>query len=251
MARPDFPQWDELLRPVLVSPHQSALVDVSIVVMAYNEAATLSGVLDEIEAAMRSSTCTYEVLVVDDGSSDGTGQLADQAAQRLPCVAVLHHPANRGIGEVYRSGFQAASGTYLTFLPADGQFPASIVTDFVRLMPNADLVLGYLPDIRRSPAASLLSWSERALYRAMFGRLPRFQGIMMFRRTMLEELGVNLGGRGWGVLMEVIVRAKRRRMRIVSVPTSLRPRSDGKSKVNNLRSIRANLEQAIALWWSI
>jgi hypothetical protein len=74
---------------------------------------------------------------------------------------------------------------------------------------------------------------------------------MMFRRAMLEELGVKLGGRGWGVLMDIIVRAKRRRMRIVSVPTSLRPRFDGKSKVNNLRSIGANLEQAIALWWSL
>jgi glycosyltransferase involved in cell wall biosynthesis len=219
--------------------------------MAYNEAATLSGVLDEIEATMRGSTCAYEVIVVDDGSSDGTGQLADQAAQRLPWVAALHHSANRGIGEVYRSGFQAATGTYLTFLPADGQFPASIVTDFVSLMSNADLVLGYLPDIRRSPVASLLSWCERALYRAMFGRLPRFQGIMMFRRAMLDDLGVKPGGRGWGVLMEVVVRAKRRRMKIVSVPTSLRPRSNGTSKVNNLRSIRANLEQAIALWWSL
>jgi dolichol-phosphate mannosyltransferase len=233
------------------SLQQSAVVDVSIVVMAYNEAASVSGVLEEIEATMRGSTHAYEVIVVDDGSSDETGDLADEAARRLPCVVVLHHSTNRGIGEVYRSGFQAATGTYLTFLPADGQFPASIVTDFLPLMSNADLVLGYLPGIRRSPLASLLSWSERALYRAMFGRLPRFQGIMMFRRAMLEELGVKLGGRGWGVLMDIIVRAKRRRMRIVSVPTSLRPRFDGKSKVNNLRSIGANLEQAIALWWSL
>jgi len=236
---------------MLGSPYEAASIHVSIVVMAYNEAGTLSGVLDEIDATMRDSAYTYEVIVVDDGSSDGTGQIADEAAQRLPSVNVLHHPTNRGIGEVYRSGFQAATGKYLTFLPADGQFPANIVSSFVPLMSRADLVLGYLPDVRRSPVAMVLSWTERSLYRAMFGRLPPFQGIMMFRRAMLEELGVKPGGRGWGVLMEIIVRAKRHQLNIVSVPTSLRARASGKSKVHNVRSIRANINQAIALWKSL
>lgn len=235
----------------LGSPCERAPLDVSIIVMAYNEAATLSGVLCEIDAAMHSCASSYEVVVVDDGSSDGTDRVADEAAHRLSSVTVLHHPTNLGIGEVYHSGFQAATGTYLTFLPADGQFPASIVTDFMPLMRNADLVLGYLPDIRRSPAATVLSWMERSLYWVMFGPLPPFQGIMMFRRTMLEELGVKPGGRGWGVLMEIVVRAKRAGLKIVSVPTSLRPRISGKSKVNNLRSIRANLDQAVALWLSL
>jgi dolichol-phosphate mannosyltransferase len=236
---------------MLGSEQHQAHVDVSIVVMAYNEAATLADVLDEIDSTMGCSTSTYEVIIVDDGSSDGTHQVADEVAQRHSCVTVLHHPTNLGIGEVYRSGFHAATGHYLTFLPADGQFPASIVTEFVPLMSRADLVLGYLPDIKRSPVATLLSWMERSLYWAMFGRLPPFQGIMMFRRTMLEELGVKPSGRGWGVLMEIIVRAKRAGLRIVSVPTSLRPRISGKSKVNNLRSIRANLDQAVALWRSL
>jgi glycosyltransferase involved in cell wall biosynthesis len=236
---------------MLGSTREQAPVDVSVIVMAYNEAATLSSVLDEIDVVMRSSACSYEVIIVDDGSSDGTDQIADDAAQRLPSLTVLHHPTNRGIGEVYRSGFQAATGKYLTFLPADGQFPARIVTDFAPLMSQADLVLGYLPDIMRSPVATVLSWMERSLYRVMFGRLPRFQGIMMFRRTMLEDLGVKPGGRGWGILMEIIVRAKRSHLKIVSVPTSLRPRTSGKSKVNNLRSIWANIDQAIALWRSL
>lgn len=226
-------------------------MDVSIVVMAYNEAATLADVLAEINSTMHHSAYTYEMIVVDDGSSDATGQIADEVALQLPCVVVLHHPTNLGIGEVYRSGFQTAKGDYLTFLPADGQFPASIVTEFLPLMSRADLVLGFLPDIRRSAVAIALSWMERSLYTAMFGRLPRFQGIMMFRRAMLDEFGVKLGGRGWGILMEIIVRAKRSDSRILSVPTALRPRSSGKSKVTNLRSIWANMVQAVGLWRSL
>jgi len=226
-------------------------VDVSIIVMAYNEVATVADVLHEIDSAMRPSGPTYEVIVVDDGSSDGTGAIADAMARALPSVSVLHHGSNLGIGEVYRSGFRAATGEFLTFLPADGQFPASIVTQFASLMPGVDLLLGYLPDVKRSVVASALSWTERSLYWLMFGSLPRFQGIMMFRRSMLAELGVEPSGRGWGVLMEIIVRAKRYSKVIRSVPTSLRPRISGTSKVNNFRSIRANLAQAIELWRSL
>jgi len=220
---------------------------VSLVVMAYNEAGTVADVLREIDATLAPSGLTYEILVVDDGSDDGTGDIADSVATTLSGMRVLHHSANRGIGEVYRTGFGAATGDNLTFLPADGQFPATIVTQFAPLMANADLVVGYFTDMRRSPMARVLSGCERVLYRCMFGSLPRFKGVMMFRRTLLSELRIKSGGRGWGVLMEILVKANRAHMRITSASTPLRARKSGQSKVNNLRSIYANLVQAIEL----
>lgn len=232
-------------------PESSPTVDISVIVMAYNEAATVAGVLGEIEAVMEVAPYTYEIIVVDDGSSDATGAIAEAAVRGRASVRVLHHQTNLGIGEVYRSGFGAAKGEFLTFLPADGQFPATIVPEFAGRMADADLVLGYLPGVKRSILATALSLAERSLYRMMFGHLPRFQGIMMFRRALLTELGVKLGGRGWGVLMEIIVRAVSCDKVVISVPTLLRDRTSGSSKVNNLRSVRANLMQAAALWWSL
>jgi glycosyltransferase involved in cell wall biosynthesis len=220
---------------------------VSLVVMAYNEAEAVAGVLREIDAVLAPSGLTYEVLVVDDGSDDGTGTIADDLAVALPSTRVFHHDTNRGIGEVYRTGFGAAAGESITFLPADGQFPATIVTQFAALMADADLVAGYFTDIRRSVPARVLSSCERLLYWLMFGNLPRFKGIMMFRRSLLSELGIEPQGRGWGVLMEILVKARRAGMRITSVPTPLRARRSGHSKVNNLRSVYANLTQAIEL----
>jgi hypothetical protein len=164
---------------------------------------------------------------------------------------VLSHRTNRGIGEVYRTGFGAAVGTYVSFLPADGQFPANIIREFAHLMRSNDLVLGFLPDQRRSVSAKLLSLLERSLYAALFGRMPRFQGILMFRRGALEALNVKLGGRGWQMLMELIVRAQRAGYRIISVPNELRPRKVGTSKVTNLRHLWANLTQAIAIRWRL
>jgi glycosyltransferase involved in cell wall biosynthesis len=220
---------------------------VSVIVMAYNEAGTVASVLREISETLAPSGLTYEVLVVDDGSDDGTGDIADEVAASVPEIHVLHHGVNRGIGEVYRTGFSAARGDYLTFLPADGQFPATIVTQFASLIPEADVVVGYFTDIRRSPAARVLSACERLLYRVMFGTLPRFKGIMMFRRTVLSDLHIEPSGRGWGVLMEIVVKASRAHFRIASVATPLRARQSGHSKVNNLRSVLANLRQALEL----
>jgi dolichol-phosphate mannosyltransferase len=220
---------------------------VSLIVMAYNEAGSVADVLREIDTTLPQSGLDYEVLVVDDGSDDGTGRIADALAASMAATRVLHHPTNRGIGEVYRTGFAAAKGDAITFLPADGQFPATIVPQFATLLRDADLVVGYFTDVRRSVPARLLSRCERLLYRAMFGPLPPFKGIMMFRRELLADLGIQPGGRGWGVLMEILVKAVRAGKRIRSEPTPLRARAAGHSKVTNLRSIRANLAQAVAL----
>jgi hypothetical protein len=138
-------------------------------------------------------------------------------------------------------------GSLVTFFPADGQFPASIIPDFFGAASRADIVLGYLPDRRSALLARTLSWGERVLYRCLFGPLPKFQGILMFHRRLLGEVQLKSDGRGWAVLMEFIVRCSRAGYQIVSRPTTVRPRLSGESKVNNIRTVYANLRQIVAL----
>jgi dolichol-phosphate mannosyltransferase len=219
----------------------------SIVVMAYNEAPSIVSVLEEIDATLAREGYPYEVIVVNDGSTDGTGEAAVRYGRSRPHVLTLHHEVNRGIGEVYRSGFGAARGELVTFLPADGQFPADIVKRFVPLMARADLVVSRFDPHRRTLTARTLSMCERLLYRVLFGRLPEFRGIMMFRRSLLAEMGIQPGGRGWGVLMEILVRSARAGLHIESMHITLRPRAAGVSKVNNMKSVVANVRQALEL----
>jgi hypothetical protein len=114
-------------------------------------------------------------------------------------------------------------------------------------MASRDLVLGYLPARHDSSVAKGLSTVERALYDMLFGRLPRFQGIFMVRREMLLGLPLQSSGRGWAILMEFIIRAKRAGWRIESIPTSVRARQSGQSKVNNVRTIFSNTMQLLTL----
>ena len=221
--------------------------DLSVVLMAYDEVACFDTTAAELLAALRQLGKSFELVVVDDGSRDGTGAAADALATANPEVRVLHHPVNLGLGGVYRTGFETARGDLVTFFPADGQFPASILADFVPQMAGLDLVLGVIPERKRPLPGRVLSFVERAAYRMLLGPMPPFQGVFMVRRELLARLPLRSRGRGWAVVMEMVLGARDAQARIESVPTPFRPRLSGASKVNNPRTILANLGQLLGL----
>lgn len=224
-----------------------APLDLTVVVMTFDEVATLGTTIDEIRTELSRLGRPWEILIVDDGSTDGSGAAADALAAADPHLRVVHHPVNRGLGEVYRTGFEQAAATYVTFFPADGQFPAAIIGEFRAGIEGVDLVLGLLPPRRDSRLGHLLSTAEKALYRVVVGPMPPFQGILLFRRSLLQGMRLRSEGRGWGILMEFLLRAVRGGARYVNRPTVLRARTAGRSKVNNPRTILANVRQMLTL----
>src|SRR6266481_6346723 len=132
--------------------------------MAFNEAANLEPLAREVRACVEGLGIAAEILIVDDGSTDGTGAVADRLAAEMPDVRVIHHGLNRGLGGVYRTGFEEAQGELISFCPADGQFPPSILETFVPAIEGYDMVLGYVPR-RDSLFGRVLSGVERAIYR--------------------------------------------------------------------------------------
>lgn len=217
----------------------------SVVVMAFNEVESVEHTIHELLDCLRQQDTSFEILVIDDGSIDGTSAIVDRLTADIPEVCVVHHEVNRGLGAVYRTGFERARGELLTFFPADGQFPASIIPAFLHAMDGRDMVLGYLPERTDSMLGRALSWGERRLYSWLLGPVPRFQGVLMFRRRLLESIDLHSDGRGWVVLMELIIRVTRLGAKTANLPTPVRPRRAGHSKVTNLRTINANLRE---LW---
>jgi len=230
----------------LGGPRSRAEPKITCCVFAWNEVVTLRGVVDDLLSALRALNTTFELLIIDDGSSDGTSEVADRAAaDNRGVVRVIHHGDNRGLGGVYRTGFESAHGTYLTFFPADGQFPAELLARFFPLVERYDMVLGNLPKRTGSLIGAVLSRTERLLYAGMFGRIPRLEGVFIMRREILSNIELKSRGRGWTVLWELLIRAHRRGYRTTGCEIYMQNRIDGTSKVNNVRTIAANLQQ---LW---
>jgi len=215
--------------------------------MAYNECDSIPGVVADVLSELARLGISFEVLVVDDGSSDGTGDAAGACGGSTRGLRVIRHLTNGGLGSVYRTGLAKASGTFLTFIPADGQFPAFNIGRLYARAPACDAVFGYYEGRRDGLLAEVLSCGERFLYTAIVGRMPRFQGMVMIRRSLLSEITLTSAGRGWGVLMELVLRIHRAGYRTDSVSTVVVPRKSGRSKVRNLRTILANLSEMFAL----
>ena len=217
----------------------------------YNEKESLRTAVADILSAPLPAGWRLELLIIDDGSTDGSAAIADELAAGDPRIRVVRHSPNQGLGPVYRTGFETARGDWLSFLPADGQYPAA---ELQRLLAanadgRADLVLGLLPQGRESLTGHLLSSLERVLFRVLFGRIPPFQGIFLVRTEKLRKLALHSRGRGWAIVLEMIIRADRSGWRWINEAVQCRPRQAGRSKVNNLRMVFLNCLQLLKLRW--
>ncbi len=213
--------------------------------MAFNEESTIKEVYENVQKSLEGIGGNNEIIVVDDGSSDNTKKFIASIIKEND--RLISFSTNRGLGSVYRTGFVEAKGEFVTFFPADGQFPASEIKDFYELSQEADLVLGYLPRLKRSLISVFLSNVERLMYKFLFGPMPRFQGLFMLRRQVLEKFELVSDGRGWAIVMELILRVSRSGGVIKNFPGTMFPRKVGQSKVNNWKTIWSNLKQVLYL----
>lgn len=227
----------------------------SVIVPAYNEEASIEAVTHELVTMFEAIGHDYQVLIIDDGSADRTGEIADLMAKKYERVTTIHHPENRGLGGVYETAFAHVTRDYVTIIAGDGEVPATTIQTFLSLMDNADMVLGFLPEgkFRRNGKpdwrSRLMSGTERLIYRRLFGIFPKFQGNLMFRRRLLDEFPLASTGRGWMIVHELIIRAAKAGYRTTSAPIAMRPRIAGKSKVKNLRMALIMLQQIVRLWF--
>src|SRR5439155_19325512 len=116
---------------------------VSIFVPAYNESAQLDGAIADISLAAEATLDDYEILLVDDGSTDGTGPLADRLAQQRPRLRVLHQPSNQGIAAGYARALEAARFEYFGFLPADREIDPTSIKTILAAVGTAEIVAPY------------------------------------------------------------------------------------------------------------
>ena len=211
-----------------------------VVLPTYNERENLERIADAILAALPEAS----LLIVDDSSPDGTGELADTLAAREPRVAVLHRPGKQGLGVAYREGFRWVLDRPETraVVQMDADFshdPADLPRLLVPLMSSADLVLG--TRYMRGGATVGWPWYRKLISRGgtLFARtvllLPYRDltgGFKAWRRELLDAIRLReTAGSGYGFQIETTWWAHRRGATIVQVPIVFRERVAGASKM--------------------
>ena len=228
-----------------------------VVLPTYNERDNLEPIASAILAALPEAS----LLVVDDSSPDGTGQLADTIAAREPRVSVLHRPGKQGLGVAYRDGFRWVLERPETraIVQMDADFshdPAALPRLLAPLMRNADLVLG----TRYMKGGETVGWpmARKLISRGgtLFARavllLPYRDltgGFKAWRRELLDAIRLReTSGSGYGFQIETTWWAHRRGARIVQVPITFRERVAGASKMTG-GIVREALLLVLRLRW--
>ena len=191
---------------------------------AHNEEANLRGLVDEALATLPGLAETFEIVIVDDGSRDATGAIADElAAQHGGVVRAVHHPTNLGYGAALLSGFRAARHDLVAFTDGDRQFRVAdlaLLTERLAAADQPDVVVGYR--IKRADP----------LVRTLYARVYRFANLVwfglrvrdvdcackLFRRAALEDVAIESGGAFFSAELLIKLRAAGRTIVEVGVP---------------------------------
>ena len=211
----------------------------SVILLAYNEAESLPAMLDESLAWLRENLAEWEVIVVDDGSTDGTRAVAERAAAEEPRIRVVVHPQNRGMGAGMKSGIRAARCDYFTIIASDGQHPTP---ELARLLPGLDEaeIVTSTHENQRELHRRVLSWGFRQAMRWACGIKVPLEGIYLFpRRVAVEEIGLeNVAPDTFFFSFELLARALHLGHTLTVRPMAVRPRRFGRSKVASVERIR-------------
>jgi hypothetical protein len=227
----------EVDRQASEAPHPADVCDVSIVMPCLNEAESLAPCIRAAHAAIADVGVAGEVIVADNGSTDGSVEIATSLGAR-----VVHVQA-RGYGSALQGGFAAARGRYILMGDADGSYDFGHLGRFVeRLDAGADLVMGNrfgggiapgaMPPLHRYLGNPGLSWMGRLFFGAPVGDF--YCGLRAFRRDTLPKLDLQSPGMELGV--EMVAKAALYGLRVEEVPTTLSP--DLRSRPPHLRTWR-------------
>ena len=224
----------------------SAVPRVSAVLPAFNEEGNLTTCVGRVVRALQANTSAHEVIVVDDGSRDGTAAILEGLERSTPTLRVLRHAANRGYGAALRSGFDAARYEWIFMMDADNQFDPEEVARLLAEEAEADIVASYRRRRRDPLLRRLNALAFFTLVRLLFGRLVRDVNcaFKLIRRDLLRQL--DLQSSGALINTELLVKARRFEARIVEVPVEHFPRESGRQTGANPRVVLRAFAELIA-----
>lgn len=220
----------------------------SVFLPSHNEEGNVERIVGAYLAELPRVTDNYEVIVVNDGSRDKTGEIADRLASQDPHVKVVHHPVNRGYGGAVTSGIRASTHPYVLLSDGDGQFDPADIERMTPFVPQYDVIAGR----RVSRADPLMrringqAWT--ALVRVLFGiTITDIDcGFKLFKREFLDS--IELRAKGAMISTELMARVAGRGAKVKEVDVQHLPRLAGEQSGANLKVVTLAFKELFALY---
>lgn len=222
---------------------------VSLFFPMFNEERNISRAVESALTALEATGRECEVIVVDDGSRDGTGVIADRLAAADCRVRVVHHSENRGYGAALRSGFAAARHPLVALVDGDNQFDLGEIRMLLDVIGEFDLVSGYRVTRRDPSIRRLNAFLYNRLARTLFNIPLRDVncGFKIYRRELVDRLLPQLSSTGALINVEMVARARQFGARVKEVGVQHYPRVAGSPTGGNLTVIVRAARELVAL----
>jgi glycosyltransferase involved in cell wall biosynthesis len=230
----------------------SDVVSVSAIFPCYNDEATIGGLVDDVYTALHPLVDDLEVIVVNDGSPDGSGELLDKLAVERPWLRPIHRERNGGYGAALITGFTSARNDWIFYTDGDAQYdPAELADLWKSMSPDADLVNGY--KISRSDPLHriIIGRLYHHIVSTMFGLSVRDVDcdFRLMRRTIFDR--IELHKTSGVICLEMMKKIEDAGFRIVEVPVHHYHRAFGKSQFFNFRRIAKTGVDVMRLWFAL
>ncbi|MDP1571581.1 MAG: glycosyltransferase family 2 protein [Vicinamibacterales bacterium] len=209
---------------------------ISFIVTAMNEEGNLAPTVASVSGALSPRGWDYEILIVDDGSTDRTGAIADELAAQDPCIRVHHHPRNLGLHRAYWTGIQLATKEHIGWVAGNNIIPQDALDAILDRMGEADAIFSY-PDF--DPRRKRRRWISRSfviLLNTLFGvRLRYYTGPCVYRADVARSL--RLISHGSMMVPELVIRLIKARQSYIEVDIHPQARTAGRTKTFRLSNI--------------
>lgn len=203
----------------------------SVVIPAYNEEDTIERVANDALAVLKKLTIDFEIVFVDDGSTDNTAKIIDHLARKNKKIRAIHHKKNRGFTGAMKTALYSAKKPLVFLAPADGQFAFKELPKFVEAIRGYDGAIGYREIRDEGLARDFNSWGFHFLARNLL-RIPfrQISSVFLWRRRVLAAIEIESENKSAMFLPEFFLKAVRLKYKFTEVPIYWHKRVGGKSK---------------------
>ena len=226
--------------------------ELSIFFPFWNEGKNLEQVIAKAIPVAKKAADKWEIIMVDDGSSDDTAEIAKRLESKNPNLRLITHQPNRGYGAALKEGFKNAKYNLVVFADGDNQFDFSEVVKFLDKIEKADVVIGHRKKRVDNPFRHLLMNLLKVWDLVLFGFYFRDIdcGFKLFRREAINKI-MPLQSEGAMITTEILAKAKKAHLKILQVEVNHYPRVYGNQSGGNLRVILRAIKESIFLWRDI